>query len=226
MAQKKITHQDLGWYRVAVTYKMKPNLSWYTEAEGRTFMNTKKLNQRYVRTILKYKFKSGIEFGPGFAFFQSLPNDAFYSERKITNELRPFVELNHTTTFGKYRFSKRFWSEARYFGLNDNAANELLWRQRLRLLVDRKIYAKENFSLTLAIWNELMINTDKQITHNIFDQNRLGANAAFAFNKNIGLELSYFNFYQSTNSAGAFLNRNIYRVSLLLNFESHKKSGQ
>ncbi|MBK8846819.1 MAG: hypothetical protein IPO27_09860 [Bacteroidetes bacterium] len=74
--------------------------------------------------------------------FQSLPNDAFYTERKITNELRPYVEVNHATIFGKYKFSKRFWSEARYFGINDNVANELVWRQRLRLMVDRKIYSK------------------------------------------------------------------------------------
>ena len=69
----------------------------------------------------------------------------------------------------------------------------------------------------------MMINTDKQITHNIFDQNRLGANAAIAFNKQITLALSYFDFYQSTNIAASLLNRKMYHLSLILYFENKKK---
>lgn len=218
LAQKNNTHQNLYWYRLASTYKTAKNITIYIEGEQRRFLSNSKINQGLIRTVAKYKWKSGIETGLGFCYFQTYPNDEFYTEKIYTKELRHYQEVNYSGMIGKYKISERYQCEQRYFGLNQTSQNDWIIRHRFRLSVERILYTKNNFNIALSAWNEVMLNSDKEIAVNVFDQNRLGANLSFILNKNVNLELSYFKFYLANTKSTYFFDRNIYRISILTSF--------
>lgn len=50
-----------------------------------------------------------------------------------------------------------------------------------------------------------MLNAGKSIVRNIFDQNRIGFSARYNFNKRVGIEIGYINWFQQRPSGIDFL---------------------
>jgi hypothetical protein len=99
------------------------------------------------------------------------------------------------------------------------------FRFRFQLVVNYTVYKKDEKSLQLIAFDEIMLNAGKSIVRNIFDQNRFGVSARYNFNNKIGMELGYINWFQQRPSGIDFYNRQILRYTLHTNFEIKKKSN-
>ena len=85
---------------------------------------------------------------------------------------------------------------------------------------------KTQYSITpkiyMAVADEIFIGAGKNVGVNIFDQNRLFAGLGYKMNKNINIELSYFNQTlqqgRLVNNKAIFQRNNGLTMALSLNF--------
>ena len=134
-------------------------------------------------------------------------------------EWRAQQELNLRQSLGEtVRLEHRYRIEQRLQQLVENNALtdgwDFSWRFRYRAQLVVPFMQKSWLSLSLKVYDEILINAGKPIRHNIFDQNRIGAAVSLKAAKNISAELGYMHWYQQRPAGDAFFKRHIVRFTL------------
>lgn len=146
-------------------------------------------------------------------------------------EWRPHLEINHQNKItDRLSINERIKTEWRFIKNTNKDFTETTdgytnnFRFRFQISINYIVYKKGEKSLQLIAFDEIMINAGKSIVRNIFDQNRIGFSVRYNFNKKVGMELGYINWFQQRPSGTDFYNRQILRYTLHTNFEIKKKS--
>lgn len=212
IAQKTISKQHLIWTRYDVQLKLGDQWTIQEEIEDRAYYIPWKQHQFIARTQILYKFHQNWTTGLGFSYFlQSLPQDPYIKEIEHKTELRPHLALSNKFKINeKFSIDNRYWSEFRIF--EESKGKFTYGNVRLRYHVKLNYQALKK--LQVSIFNEVHINIGKKINYNIFDQNRIGLSVNYYPIKNLGLELSYFHWYQQRASGVDFYSRHILRFTV------------
>lgn len=113
--------------------------------------------------------------------------------------------------------------------INDEATNNYLYTNRLRYSYLVLIpFTKEGIKpkKTFAVLNdEVFVNFGKNITYNVFDQNRFFAGIGYQFNKANAIHVGYMNIYQQKPLGSVFTNSHCIRVFYYHNLDFRKEKS-
>lgn len=229
---KNKQYQGLMWFRYNTSVELPKKFLWKAEIENRMFITKKvKQNQVYFRFTFDKMLPKNWNVGIGFSAWYYGNGNELLPTKLMIPEWRPHIEFNHKNKVTeRFNFSQRFRTEFRFVKNTNKEFTETTdgytnsFRFRYMMTLDYAVYKKDDKSLQIILFDELMINAGKSIVRNIFDQNRFGISAKYNFNKIVGLELGYINWFQQRPSGIDFFNRQILRTTLHTNLEIKKKN--
>lgn len=216
-AQKKVTHDNQQWLQYYNHLKLSEKLTLYTDMSLRRINSLKDWSQITFRTGLGYSLTQNLQGVTGFACFTS------YTQNKLGRiEFRPYQEINSTQPFGKVSIQHRFRLEARYFrNVTDGEitlTSNFNFRFRYRLYSSTPILklsdTKTDRKLLLNISDEVFINAGKEITYNVFDNNRLLIGVTYQQSSNLSFFLGYINQFGQRSRPATYENSDIINVGI------------
>jgi hypothetical protein len=212
------TKSTIGWYNYFGTFKLSEKFGLHTEYQWRRDNVITDWQQSLLRVGLNYNLNPRVLFRVGYAWIETFP----YGEYPINSLGRDFtehrifemVQLSHKE--GIVDFSHRFMLEQRFVGRYSSSSvtkeDEFPLFNRIRYMIRMQIPLKGNEikdkTPYIAVYDEIFVGFGKNVTNNVFDQNRLGALLGYRFNKNVRIEAGYLNqivqFGRQINSQNVF----------------------
>jgi len=163
----------------------------------------------------------------GYCFAYSFPEKGL-THGKI--EHRPWQQLLFKQDYRGVQTIQQLRLEERYnqIVINDEATHRYLYTNRLRYSYMILIpFSKNGVSPGkpfLVLNDEVFVNFGKNITYNVFDQNRFFAGVGYSFNKANSVHVGYMNIYQQKPSGNSFINSHCIRVFYYHNLDFRKES--
>jgi hypothetical protein len=230
-AQKNITKQQLIWYSFFNTLQFNEQWSLQTDVQERHYINPTAQHQLVMRTALHRALPQGWDVSAGMCLFLQDPNDPEAVIRLRVPELRPHLQVAHRKQYKHLTVIHRYRTEARFFHNVSDDKTELAdgydfgnFRFRYQLQLQIPLWKiSEKSSLKLRVNDELMVNAGRNITRNVFDQNRIYAALAMDITPEYGVEIGYMKWFQQRSSGVDFFDRNILRFSFHHRFRFNKK---
>lgn len=234
-AERQKIYQGSVWFRYMNILQLPQNWRIRSEVENRVFIQPEvKEHQLLVRNQAEKHFKKGWHLGLGFVFFANGANDPELSTTLLAPEQRPYLEAGYRQSVNDwFNITHRYRAEWRFLhnvnsnltALTDGYRN--FFRFRYQLNLEFIPFKKGEKELRLRLADEVMLNAGKNITRNIFDQNRLMAAVQFNVNERLGFEAWYIFWMQQQANGDQFFSRQILRLGIVSNFDlSNKKSNK
>lgn len=231
------TYGRIGWYNYFGTFKLSNKIGLHTEYQWRRDEFISSWQQSLIRVGMNYQPNQRILLRAGYAFIETYP----YGEIPINSFGKNFAEhrifemaqLAHKE--GIVDVSHRFMLEQRFIGRYTSAASTkedefpLLNRLRYMIRMQVPLTGKEIKDKTLyaALYDEIFIGFGKNVTANVFDQNRIGVLLGYRFNKTVRIEAGYLNqliqFGRLVNNQNVFQNNSGIILNANFNFDLTKK---
>lgn len=208
--QKTITQENQQWIHYYGQAKITETWTWTYDAGYRWKDQFDARSQYIIRTSASYKINDRISVAAGFA------NLGNYTANELTKmEFRPHQDLTIKDALGKVAISHRYRVEQRLFHpVTDGALGpqgEFSWRFRYAFSATFPVVKQEGtargFYMTLG--NELFLMAGRDITYNIFDQNRVMISPTYQWSNNLSVALTYNNQFAGTTKAAAYKHVNV-----------------
>ncbi|KQB39692.1 DUF2490 domain-containing protein [Flavobacterium aquidurense] len=212
------TKSTIGWYNYFGTFKLSEKFGLHTEYQWRRDNVITDWQQSLLRVGLNYNLNPRVLFRVGYAWIETFP----YGEYPINALGRDFtehrifemVQLSHKE--GIVNFSHRFMLEQRFVGRYSSpvvaSEDEFPLFNRIRYMIRMQIPLKgseiKDKTPYVALYDEIFVGFGKNVTNNVFDQNRVGLLLGYNFNKTVRIEAGYLNqivqFGRQINSQNVF----------------------
>ena len=173
-----------------------------------------------LRGGVGYSLSPNVRVAGGFAFLGT-----FEESKIIRNEYRPFQELTYRSELGKLSINNRLRLEERFFESKPTDINRTSFNFRFRYAIMLGI-PLANLSrsdpkrrLILNMGDEIFINAGKEITHRVFDQNRIILSPTVQWNKNLSVSFTYNSQFGSTALAETFVHSHIFWLQTRYNLD-------
>lgn len=181
-----------AWLMYFGNHKFSERLGLHAEVQWRRHDLLSESQQLLLRTGLDYYLKSGPRLTLGYAFVETYP----YGDFAVANafpEHRIWQQLTTTQALGKVKLAHRYRIEQRMIG---NAATGEFengrFEHRFRYMAKATInFTEGEHPVFGAVYDEIFINAGKDVTYNLFDQNRAYAAIGYTFSPTLKLELGY-----------------------------------
>ena len=189
-------YNNTNWLQLFGTINFDKKWSLHTEYQWRRTQGVKHWQQSLLRIGVNRKLNDNTTVQFGYGWIETFPyGDSPIASAGTFPEHRIYEQISFKQPLKKFTFTHRFRIEQRWLG-------------RVKAGTDREIEAwvflhrfryqfKTQYSITpkfyLAVADEIFIGAGKNLGVNIFDQNRLFAGLGYKINKNVNIELSYFN---------------------------------
>ncbi len=231
------TKESIGWYNFFTTTKLNEKFGLHAEYQWRREKIITNWQQSLLRVGINYQPNARVLVRVGYAWIETFP----YGEIPINGFGRDFTEhrifemIQFSHKESLLDFSHRFMLEQRFVGRYSAAgiAREdefpLLNRMRYMLRLQAPLLGKEIKDRTpyLAAYDEVFIGFGKNVTANIFDQNRVGILLGYRLNKDLRIEAGYLNqtvqFGRLVNGKNVFQYNNGIIVNTNLNVSFMKR---
>lgn len=212
---KDISHGNQQWFQ----YYNQLTLSkkWSISSDfGIRFKNEfSSLSQHIMRTGVNFHLDKQVTAGLGFAQLGSYQN-----RKPQLLEFRPFQELDLKQSTGFFHLHHRFRVEERFFKSTDHAeasTEAFNFRFRYRFIANIpliKFSGKAPKTLFLHAGDEIFLNAGKEISHNVFDQNRVLLGPAFQFDDRLTATFTYQHQFSSSSSPNHYRQTNVFWFGL------------
>lgn len=216
--KKNIDNQSILWTRYYNQLTLNNAWSIHTEFDNRVFLKPFEQNLYVFRIQGRCKINERIETGIGYAYFSVSTQDPEITTDFQIPENRGQQDITWKEKIKAITINQRFQVEERFIHNSNNQelidGTTFFWRFRYRLQGDYIFWKKEDSSLKIIVYDEIMINAGRKIVYNTFDQNRIYTALQCSLNKNIALELGYLKSLQQRNNGTDYFNRDIIRFSI------------
>ena len=217
--QKIIIEEEQLWTGYFNQTRFNNKWGIWTDVHVRTkenFFNN--LSQIVVRPGITYYLSNDLKLTAGYAFINHFPAD---NHKNISQpEHRSWQQLQFHSKYPRIKLMQWVRLEERFRRkiLNDDAlADGYNFNFRLRYnilsqfaLNQRAPFKPGSFSFVLS--NELFINAGREITYNVYDQNRFFAGFHYHVNTHDNLQFGYMNLYQQQAAGNKYRNLHVARV--------------
>lgn len=197
------THNTIGWYNYFGTFRLSNPVSIHTEFQWRRNKLITDWQQSLLRVGVNYQANPNILFRVGYAWAETfsygeIPLNVY---GKDFSEHRIFQMMQLTQKESRFTFSHRFMLEQRWLGRYSapqlTREDAFVFLNRFRYMFKTQYSFKSNSrnsnSPYLALYDEILIGFGKNVSVNIFDQNRLGVLLGYRFSSWINIEAGYLN---------------------------------
>lgn len=193
------------WLAYTGVHPLREGSPWRLHVEGqlRQSPGVERPLGRLFRTALLHTLGASATTGAGYAFFRSYPYGGFSDEAPIADEHRIYEQLDLRHATGVLRFAHRHRLEQRWIEqiARDAAGVERRdgwryvnrYRYQFRTTVQR--HPNDVAQPYLTAYDELFIGFGRNVTGNVFDQNRAFAGAGYRWGDALRVEAGYLNQY-------------------------------
>jgi len=222
-------YENIGWYNLFTSIKLSNKFGIHTEYQWRRSNYVTDWQQSLLRAGINFQLNSKILFRVGYAWVETYPYGDItinsYGKQFTEHRVFEMIQLSHKE--GRVDFSHRYILEQRFVGkyssatLTSEDAYPLLNRIRYMARMQFPLKGNEIVDKTLyfAMYDEVFIGFGKNVTTNVFDQNRIGALLGYRFNSKFRIEAGYLNqvvqFGRQINGKNIFQNNNGIILNLL-----------
>lgn len=216
---KQISIEEQVWLGYFNQTRLSNKWGVWTDVHVRTkdnFFNN--LSQAMIRPGITYYLSNDAKLTLGYAFINHFPAD---NHRNISQpEHRPWQQFQWHSKYPRIKLMQWFRGEERFRRkiLNDNELADgysFNFRFRYNILSQFALNRKEPFkpgSFSFVLSDEVFVNAGKQITYNVFDQNRFFAGFHYHVNKHDNLQFGYMNLFQQQAAGNKYRNVHVARV--------------
>lgn len=184
--------------------------------------------QAIVRPGLTYYVSDDVRLTAAYAYVHHFPGEGheniYQPEHRPWQQVQWFIRGKNARLMNWVRLEERFRRKI----LNDNELADgyrFNWRVRyntaLFIPLTRKKFQPGGLSFLLN--DEIFLNFGKNITYNIFDQNRLFAGLVWQVTAHTQLHAGYMNLYQQQAAGNVFKNQHTIRLFVFQNFDVRPK---
>lgn len=231
--QKQVADEEQLWSGYFNQTRLSNKWGLWTDVHVRTkenFFNN--LSQIVVRPGITYYFGNDVKLTAGYSFINHFPSD---NHKNISQpEHRPWQQLQWHTKYPRIKLMQWFRLEERFRRkiLNDDALADgynFNFRLRYNILSQFALNRTAPFktgSFSLVLSNEVFVNAGREITYNVFDQNRFFAGFHYHVNKHDNLQFGYMNLFQQQTSGNKYRNLHIARVFYFHQLDLRKNSSK
>jgi hypothetical protein len=196
VAQGKVyDYNTIAWNQIITTIKTGKKTSAHIEYNWRRTNLYQNWQQSLIRVAVNYYVDNQLNLHIGYA---NADNFIFGDYPAIGNikENRLYEQIALKSNYKKVNITQRLRIEQRWVSVLNSLGKIDKWNytNRFRLMEKLQLPLKKDYFI--AIMDEIFINAGKNVVVNIFDQNRIWLSTGKKVNKNITIELGYFNHIQ------------------------------
>lgn len=216
-----VTPQQQTWLGYLNQTKLSKHWGiWFDVHTRRTGNFLDRWSMHVVRPGVIYYPSDNIRVVGGYAFARLY---AQTTPAPTRTEHRPWQQISIDTRYGRLLTTQRLRVEERF--IQRTSGTDLLdtysfnWRFRLMLTLQYPLTQSATARhVPLAVFqNEVMVNAGRQITYNVFDQNRLFVGITYPFTKTLSVQAGYMNQFIQQPSGNAFVSNHVARIFVIHN---------
>ncbi len=220
--QHTIKHSNSLWFSDFTKVNFKKNWSFYVDFGLRGSEWAGKWSQQLVRPGISYSVNDKVTITGGLAYFKHFSGVSF------KEELRGWEQLLITNAFKRIKINHRLRVEQRSIQSTIEGDKLNSYINRYRYMLQFQIPVNRNSLVDktwfVAISDEIMFNSGKDIVYNSFDQNRASIGIGYKWNEMLSAILSYTNIFLVKNRKDSFEQTNVINLSLFHNIHIGGKS--
>lgn len=221
-------HAQQLWTAYANQTRISDRWGLWLEAQLRTQDEyTKNFSQSIIRPGVTYYLNNNSKFTLGYAFVNHFPADGHSDisrpEHRIWQQFQWHTPYKTVRTMQWLRLEERYLHKLKDGKLADGYSFGLRTRYNFMLQVPLNKKAFAPHTLAAHFNNELMVNLDKKVVYNYFDQNRLFVGLAYHNNAHDNIQLGYLNIFQQLAAGNAYKITHAIRLSYFHNVDLRKK---
>ena len=193
----------IGWYVYQGDHQLGPRWEIHTEYQARRVGFITDWQQSLLRGGLAYKVWPRLKIAGGYTYLNTHPYGAHPAADAGTYpEQRFYEDVELADTVGRLGLTHRLRLEQRWIGLpgaSGSLGTSAVWqrqnriRYQLGLTLPLQGRALDDGEWYLTAFDEVFLNFGREITTNVFNQNRIAAGLGYRVQKNFRLELQYLN---------------------------------
>lgn len=193
----------IGWYVYEGDHRLGPRLTVHTEVQARRTGFITGWQQSLLRAGAGYQLLPRLKLGGGYTFLSTHPYGAHPTADAGTYpEKRFYEDLTLTDTLGRAALTHRLRLEQRWIGVpgaSGPLSNEAVWQRQNRIRYQLAgTFPLQGPALDDGEWyftafEEVFLNFGREITTNVFNQNRLAAGVGYQFDEDFRIELQFLN---------------------------------
>lgn len=209
-AQKKVVSSDQVWLQSYHETMISERWAALLDGGFRWRDGFDKELAYIIRAGMSYSISPKLRGAGGFAFL-----GAYDGGTVVRHEYRPYQELLLKDKLGIVNVSHRFRAEERFFKelLSDSARADFNFRFRYSILLGIPVanlsQKKPHRKLILTLGDEIFLNAGREITHRVFDQNRLIISPTVQWNQELSVAFTYNSQFASTPDPETFLQSHV-----------------
>lgn len=183
-----------------------------------------------IRPGITYYANDHLRFTVGYAYTRSYPAAGLHTvrpENRLWQQVLWTSRQKRLQTQQWIRLEERFNRKIANDQLQDGYNFNFRFRYLLNLMVPLNRDFIEPNTLFFAFNDEVHINAGKEITYNVFDQNRLFFGLGYQFHKGFNVQVGYMNQFQQLPAGNRFNSNNVLRIFAFhnLDFRARAKNG-
>jgi hypothetical protein len=168
-----------------------------------------------IRPGITYYANDHLRFTVGYAYARSYPAAGLNTvrpENRLWQQVLWTSRQKRLQTQQWIRVEERFNRKIANDQLQDGYNFNFRFRYLLNLMVPLNRDFIEPNTLFFAFNDEIHINAGKEITYNVFDQNRLFFGLGYQFTKGLNVQVGYMNQFQQLPAGNRFNSNNVLRI--------------
>lgn len=225
-SQKQVNKQSGVWFGYFNQTRLTDKWGIWLDVHARRTDFLDRWSAQLIRPGITYYANDHLRFTAGYTYARSYPAAGLHTVRP---EHRPWQQVLWTSrqkrlqTQQWIRLEERFNRRIANDRLQDGYAFNFRFRYLLNLMVPLNRDFIEPNTIFFAFNDEIHINAGKQITYNLFDQNRFFVGLGYQFISGLNAQVGYMNQFQQLPSGNHFNSNNVLRVFVFHNLDLRPK---
>ena len=193
----------IGWYVFEGDHQLGPRFTVHTEFQARRTGFITDWQQSLLRAGLGYQVRPRLKVSGGYTYLRTHPYGAHPTADTGTYpEQRFYEDVTLSDSVGRFALKHRLRLEQRWIGVpgaSGSLANSNVWQRqnriRYQLAVELPLQGPtlDDQEWYLTASDEVFLNFGRDITTNVFNQNRIAGGLGYRFQENFRVELQFLN---------------------------------
>lgn len=221
-AQKQINKQSGVWLGYFNQTRLTDKWGIWLDLHARRTDFLDRWSTQIIRPGITYYANERLRFTAGYAYARTFPTAGLHTvrpENRLWQQVLWTSRQKRLQTQQWIRLEERFNRKIANDQLLDGSNFNFRFRYLLNLMVPLNRDFLEPKTLFFAFNDEIHINAGKQITYNLFDQNRFFVGLGYQFTKGLNMQVGYMNQFQQLPSGNHFNSNNVLRIFVFHNLD-------
>ena len=224
--QKLVNNQSSVWLGYFNQTRLTDKWGIWLDLHARRTDFLDRWSTQIIRPGITYYLNDHVRLTAGYAYARSFPAAGLHTirpENRLWQQVLWTSRRKRLQTQQWIRLEERFNHKIANDALQDGYNFNFRFRYLLNLMVPLNHDFIEAKTLFLAFNDEIHINAGKQITYNLFDQNRFFVGLGYQFTKGLNMQVGYMNQFQQLPSGNHFNSNNVLRIFVFHNLDLQAK---